>query len=254
MNLGVIQARSSSSRLPGKVTRKILGRPMLALQIERVRRSRQLDAVLVATSSELEDDAVAAVAADSGADCYRGSLDDVLDRFYRAAQGRAPSHVVRLTGDCPLADWRVIDRVIDFARQGEYDYASNTIEPTWPDGLDVEVMTFSALEAAWREAVTPVDREHVTPFLYRHPQRFRVGSLVAPRDLSGLRWTVDQIEDFRFATAVFEALYPDDPDFSTDDILAYLADHPDIVALNAAIERNEGYRLSIEKLQEAQKQ
>lgn len=253
MIIAVLQARSSSRRLPGKVTREIVGKPMLAHQIERVLRSQRIDKLVVATSTEAEDAAVEKIAVAEGVSCYRGSLDDVLDRFYQAAAPLRPGHVVRLTGDCPLADWQVIDRVIDFTIAGGYDYASNTIEPTWPDGLDVEVMTFDALAAAWREGEGPLNREHVTPFIYRSPGRFRLGNCRNGEDLSGLRWTVDEPADFAFVTSVYDALHSRNPAFLTADILAYLAANPDVVALNASIERNEGFRLAMEKLQKEAK-
>src|SRR5262249_35005421 len=152
--------------------------PMLAHQISRIRRCRTVDRLVLATSKEPADDAVADLANSSGIGCYRGSLDDVLDRFYQAAKPHAPEYLVRLTGDCPLADWEVIDSVVKFTREGGYDYGSNTIKPTWPDGLDVEVVTFSALETAWTEATDVLDREHVMPFIHQKPARFRLGNLV----------------------------------------------------------------------------
>jgi spore coat polysaccharide biosynthesis protein SpsF (cytidylyltransferase family) len=241
MIVAVLQARASSKRLPGKVLRPILGRPMLAHQIMRIRRCETFERLVLATSEEAADDPVAGIAKQTGIACYRGSLDDVLDRFYRAAAPYAPQHVVRLTGDCPLADWNVIDRVVRFTLEGGYDYGTNTLKPTWPDGLDVEVAAFAALETAWREATNPLDREHVTPFIYRQTGRFRLGNLLNDTDLAGLRWTVDNPEDFEFVTRVYEALYPQKPDFSTPDILALLARHPEIGRLNDHIPRNAGY-------------
>jgi spore coat polysaccharide biosynthesis protein SpsF len=241
MILAVLQARASSKRLPGKVLKPILGRPMLAHQIQRIGRCKTVDRLVLATSEEGADDAVAALADQTGILCYRGSLDDVLDRFYRAALPHTPQHVVRLTGDCPLADWHVIDRVVRFTVDGGYDYGSNTIKPTWPDGLDVEVVKFAALEIAWREAHEPLDREHVMPFIHRQAERFRLGNLVNEVDLSGLRWTVDNPEDFEFVTRVYGALYPQRPDFATPDILALLASQPEIGRLNDHIPRNAGY-------------
>ncbi|MCB1509496.1 MAG: glycosyltransferase family protein [Hyphomicrobiaceae bacterium] len=248
MIVAALQARSSSSRLPGKILKPILGMPMLARQIERILRSRRIDKLVVATSALAEDQAVADLAAAAGVDCYRGSLDDVLDRMYQAVAPYSPDLMVRLTGDCPLADWDVIDKVVSFAEEGGYDYASNTLQPTWPDGLDVEVVRFEAFDIAWREATTTLDREHVMPFLYRNKERFKLGNTVRDVDLSGLRWTVDEPADFAFVTKIYEALYPANAAFSTADILTYLASHPDVVALNAGIERNEGYKRAMEKL------
>lgn len=242
MIVAVLQARASSSRLPGKVLKPILGKPMLQHQIERILRARMPERLVLATSENPEDDAVARIGEDSGIAVYRGSLTDVLDRFYQAARPFAPTHVVRLTGDCPLADPSVIDAVTRLAVEGGYDYASNTIPPTFPDGLDVEVATFAALERAWREADTKSDREHVLPFLHRQPARFRLGNHENAQDLSALRWTVDEPADFAFVEAVYQALYPRNPAFTTEDILKLVSERPELAALNSGFERNEGLK------------
>jgi spore coat polysaccharide biosynthesis protein SpsF (cytidylyltransferase family) len=241
MILALLQARTSSLRLPAKVLQPILGRPMLARQIERLQRCRGFGALAVATSTDPADDAIERIAHACQVKSHRGSRDDVLDRFYQAALLYRPSYVVRLTGDCPLADWEVIDRVVAFTVNGGFEYGSNTLKPTWPDGLDVEVIAFSALETAWREAVSQSDREHVGPFITRAPQRFRLANLENDRDLSTFRWTVDEPRDLMFVRRIYEALYPDKPAFTTADILAFLATHPEVGAINAGIQRNEGY-------------
>ena len=225
--LAIVQARASSARLPGKVLRPLLGRPMLARQLERVARAPSLEP-LVATSDEASDDPVAELCASLGVDCFRGDLDDVLDRFYRASRERGAEHVVRLTGDCPLCDPELIERVVALHRGGDFDYTSNTLERRFPDGLDVEVMRVSCLATAWREAVAPDEREHVTAFLYRRPERFQLGSLRAPTDWSHYRWTVDEARDFAFVEAVYRALYPIDPAFGTEEIFALLARDPSL--------------------------
>jgi spore coat polysaccharide biosynthesis protein SpsF len=247
MILGIVQARMASTRLPGKVLLPIVGAPMLARQIERVRRARNFDGLIVATTTGNEDDPIAALAADLSVECYRGSADDVLDRYVRAAEPHSPSHVVRLTADCPLADWRLIDRAIEFAIEGGFDYASNTLRPTWPDGLDIEVMTFAALETAWREATSRVEREHLTQFIVKRPERFSLGSLEGDIDLSALRWTVDEPRDYDFLGRVYEALYPANPAFTTEDVLQLLRQRPELMGINSGIERNEGLRRSIER-------
>jgi spore coat polysaccharide biosynthesis protein SpsF len=230
--VAVLQARMSSTRLPGKVLKPLLGHPMLARQIERLERSRRIGHLIVATSITPSDDRIADVCADLRVPCYRGALDDVLDRFYHALL-HGPSHVVRLTADCPLADPAIIDATIDFYLGGGFDYASNTIEPTFPDGLDVEVFRFRGLEEAWREATSAWDREHVTPFIYRHLERYRIGHYKRDEDLSHLRWTVDYPEDFSFVEAVYQSLYPWKPDFATEDTLKLLEQQPTLVNLNA---------------------
>jgi spore coat polysaccharide biosynthesis protein SpsF len=236
--LGILQARVSSSRLPGKVLKPILGRPMLRHQLDRVRRARSLDALVVATSVDASDDPIQALCADADVTCFRGSLDDVLDRFYQTAIAYSPRLVVRLTGDCPLTDPELIDRVVAFFDADAFDIAGTA--ETYPDGLDVEVVRFAVLEHAWKHATRPSDREHVTLYVHRQPERFRVGRYPSGTDLSQMRWTVDEPEDFELVRRVYEALYPRNPAFATDDILALLAARPELLALNRGIQRNEG--------------
>lgn len=247
MIVAVLQARATSSRLPGKVLKPILGTPMLAHQIARIRRSKRIGTLVLATSADGSDDPVAALAASLGIECFRGSLEDVLDRFYRAAVSHRPEHVVRLTGDCPLADPDVIDRAVALHLESGADYTSNCLEATWPDGLDVEVCRFAALEQAWKEAALPSQREHVMPFINRQPQRFRIVHLKDAVDRSAMRWTVDEPDDFEFIRRVYEALHPANPAFGTADVLALLERDPDLAALNARFPRNEGLEKSLEK-------
>jgi len=241
----VLQVRAGSTRLPGKALRPLLGAPMLERELERVRRARRIDSLAVATSTLPDDDPIAALCGRLGVRCHRGSLHDVLDRVYAAVVHDAPSHVARLTGDCPLADPDLIDGIVDFCAAGGYDYASNTLEPTYPDGLDVEVMRIEALADAWREARLPSEREHVTPFLYKHPERFRLGSFRAAQDLSTLRWTVDEPEDFELVERIYRELYPGNAAFSTADILRLLDANPGLKTANTRHRRNEGYRKSV---------
>lgn len=231
--LCVLQARVSSVRLPGKVLKPILGEPMLARQVERVRRATRIDALTIATSTEPSDDAIAALCARIDVDCYRGSLDDVLDRFYAAAARTHPEHVMRLTGDCPLTDPALLDRLIELHRSGGYDYSSNTLHRMYPDGLDAEIFTYRLLERAWHEADSPRDREHVTPYMYEGGRDLRRGSLEDAVDRSGMRWTVDHPEDYEFVRRVFEALYPEDPAFDAEAVHRLLDAHPEIAAVNA---------------------
>ena len=245
MVLAIVQARLSSTRLPGKVLMLILGRPMLWRQLERVKRAKSIDRLIVASSDHPEDRQLVDMCREFGVECYCGSLDDVLDRFYQAARLYQASHIVRLTGDCPVADPQVIDAVIDCYRSGDCDYASNINPPTFPDGLDVEVMRLDCLEQAWREAKLPSQREHVTPFIRQQPQRFKLVNFANDTDLSHLRWTVDEPQDFEFITKVYEALYPTDSGFSMLRILSLLEKQPHLCDLNAGFERNEGFEKSI---------
>jgi len=221
LNLAVLQARMSSTRLPGKVMAPVLGEPMIGRQLERLARSARIDRLVVATSDDPSDDPLAAYCRGLGYAVVRGSLADVLDRFHAALQAVPQADtVVRLTADCPLADWAVIDALIDHHHATGADYTNNTApERTFPHGLDAEVMRREVLERAWRDADDPYDREHVTPYIYRRPEAFRIESLSRTPSLATLRWTVDLPEDLEFVREVYERLYPIDPAFKTDDIV-----------------------------------
>jgi spore coat polysaccharide biosynthesis protein SpsF len=232
MIFAVLQARVSSTRLPGKVLKPVLGSPMLLRQIERIERSRYIDHFLVATSEEETDDLIEQFCQENNIRYFRGKLDNVLDRFYKAAMTFSPTNVVRLTGDCPLIDPSLIDEIIKFHLNGDFDYSSNTLKRTYPDGLDVEVLRFSVLKETWQNASDPYDQEHVTPYITKRPYRFKLGSYKGNKDLSNLRWTVDTQEDFELVTKIFEALYPNNSNFTTEDILSFLDEHPNLKTMN----------------------
>lgn len=220
MIVGILQARMTSSRLPGKVMKPILGMPMIGRQLERLARCESIDRLVVATSMDPSDDPLAAYVESRGVRVFRGALNDVLGRFNGAAIANGPaSHVVRLTADCPLADPGVIDACVWLHVEKGADYTSNTIERTYPDGLDVEVMTAAALKTMAREARDPYEREHVTPFIYRRPERFSIAQLTQAANLADRRWTVDTQEDFEFVSRVFYMLYPVRPAFEQADVL-----------------------------------
>ncbi len=218
---------------------------MLEMHLERLARSAMIEKLIVATSDRPDDTPIAELCAKLDLACFRGSLSDVLDRYYRAARRFNPETVVRLTGDCPLADPAVIDAGINYFLKNNFDYVSNCVERSFPIGLDFEVFRFGCLETAWREAVLPSEREHVTPFIKNHPERFAVGHYTSPVDLSHHRWTVDEPDDFAFVTAVYEALYGDNSRFTTEDILTLLEEKPELMQLNYHIEHGEGYRKSL---------
>ena len=201
--------------------------------------------VAVATSDHPDDQPIEDLCRTLDIAVFRGSLDDVLDRMVRAARPHAPGWMVRLTGDCPLADPQVIDGVIGAGIGADADYCSNALTPSFPDGLDAECIRFSVMEQAWREATLPSEREHVTPFVHGHPERFKVREFRNSDDLSGLRWTLDEPADFVFISKVFEHLYPHNPGFGMADVLALLHQHPGLAALNSGILRNEGYLKSL---------
>lgn len=242
--IAVLQARMSSSRLPGKVLKPLLGAPMLMRQVERARRAKSLDDVVIATSTDASDDVLVAACERHGIAWRRGSLDDVLDRYYGVAKSESAATVVRLTGDCPLLDPAVVDRVVETFASGDVDYASNTLLPTYPDGLDVEVMTFAALEDAWRNARLRSEREHVTPYIKTNT-KFRRINVTHSEDLSALRWTVDEPSDFVVVERIYERLYPANPAFAMPDVLALLRARPELGDGNRHIGRDEGYRRSL---------
>jgi spore coat polysaccharide biosynthesis protein SpsF len=231
--LAILQARMSSTRLPGKVLLPLLGRPMMGRQIDRLRHSKRIDKLVVATSDTKDDNEIAAFCAAEGIDCFRGPLYDVLARYHGAAQAFGPAdHITRLTADCPLTDWCVVDAVIDLHLRTGADYTSNSVIRTFPNGLDAEIMTSAALDVAYREARAPAEREHVTPFINRRPERFHIEHLTREPNLCRLRWTVDTPMDFKFATAVYDALLATTPDFDQNDILGLVQSRPDIEAIN----------------------
>lgn len=221
MILGVLQARMSSTRLPGKVMADVAGEPMLGRQVERLRRSRRLDRLVLATSDDPSDDVLATYGARLGLDVVRGPLADVLARFLLTLdEFPAAQALVRLTADCPLTDWRVLDATVDRHMEADADYTSNVATRTFPHGLDVEVARPQALRMAGAEATSAHDREHVMPFLYGRPERFRLAAITRTPSLAHLRWTVDLPEDLEFVRHVYATLHPGDPDFGTEAIAA----------------------------------
>jgi spore coat polysaccharide biosynthesis protein SpsF len=219
---------------------------MILRQIERLKRIRLIDRLILATSDDPSDDPLTELCAQEGTECFRGNLEDVLDRFYQAALPYSPEYVVRLTGDCPLTDPEIVDQLISLFLEQNVDYASNCLEPTYPDGLDAEIFRFSCLENAWKEATLPSQREHVTPFIYRQPDRFRIGCMKSHVNLSGLRWTVDEPIDFELVTHIYEALYPRNPNFTTSDIVKLMGQNEELWNINTGIARNEGYLKSLQ--------
>jgi spore coat polysaccharide biosynthesis protein SpsF len=225
----------------------LLGEPMIVRQVERLRRAQLLDRLVVLTSTDASDDDLAALLAGRGIDVFRGPLDDVLGRFVAAVAEYRPSTIVRLTGDCPLADPDVVDLVIGCHVSSGADYTSNVQTPTFPDGLDVECVQPAVLVGLHARELTEAERQHVTYGVYQRPEEFRLESVVGERDLSGLRWTVDSPDDYAFVSRVYEALYPTKPDFRTDDILIWLADNPEQSRTDSHEGRNEGLQKDLGK-------
>ena len=241
--VAIIQARMGSTRLPGKALQKIAGQPMLRHVWERARQAKTLDQTLVATSTADTDNAIAEYCAWHEIPCFRGSENDVLDRYYHAASFACADTIVRLTADCPLLDAAVINSVVAAFRLGTFDYVSNVDPPTYPDGLDTEVFTFAALERAWRDASLSSEREHVTPYLRASANCFRTANVTGPTDLSHLRWTVDELADLTFVRNVFHALGTTDCGLA--EVVTLLNHSPHLRELNARHTRNEGYQRSL---------
>jgi spore coat polysaccharide biosynthesis protein SpsF len=233
----VIQARTGSTRLPGKVLLRAAGAPLLARMLERVCAARTASEVVVATTEAASDDDIVRIAQGSGARCVRGHATDCLDRHVLAARATAADAVVKIPSDCPLIDPATIDQVISaFLAEPDVDYVSNLHPPTWPDGCDVEVMTRGALETAWREAVRPLDREHTTPFLWDNPERFVTLNVRWPagHDFSrSHRLTLDYAEDYAVIRAIYDELWSPSRVFSLADILDLLAHRPELARRNA---------------------
>jgi len=245
----IIQARMGSSRLPGKVLRPLAGRPMLVRSVERVRACPKVSRVVVATSDREGDEPIRQLCGAEGIDCFAGSEQDVLDRFYQAATKFGGDPLIRITADCPLVDPELLDKLITLYETGAYDHVGVATgagalflgQGRYPDGLDAECFSVAALERAWREATSAPDREHVTPYIWRHKELFRCGQLTSPHDYSQLRWTVDNEADFDVIARIYGALYRADRAFVMDDVLRYLAAHPELAATNEGFIGKEGY-------------
>ena len=228
--VAIVQARTSSTRLPGKVLMHLEGQPMIVRQLERVARASSLDAIVVATSEHSSDDDLVQILRNRGIDVQRGPLDDVLQRFVMTLDARSAEVVVRLTADCPLLDPTVIDQVVEAFHAGSSDYLSNTLDPTYPDGMDVEVVTAPVLRKVDELTQDPNEREHVTLGVYRRTDQFVVANFLDPSgaDNSSLRWTVDNADDFAFVETVYRELHSRNPEFDYADILSLVHANPDL--------------------------
>lgn len=245
--IGIIQARMSSTRFPGKVLAEIVGLPMLERIVTRVSVTPDISEIIIATTTAPEDNILADwITINLGEKkCFRGSEHDVLDRYYKCAKLNSADLVVRITADDPLKDASIIQRAIDhFYIDPSLDYCSNTIIPTYPEGLDIEVFKFGALERAWQEARLPSEREHVTPYIWKNKSLFNIKNFEYERDLSSWRWTVDKPADLAFAIKLHQQRIKD-PLVNFEEIIKYLELNPDLMRLNSITIRNEGYLKSI---------
>lgn len=244
--VAIIQARMNSSRLPSKVMFDLCGKPVIEHIVNRVRGANRVDEVCVATTVNECDLPLVEFLEKRGISVYRGSEDDVLDRYYQAALVSGAEVVVRITADDPLKDPEVIDMAVEnLLKDPSLSYCSNTITPTFPEGLDVEAFRFSALEKAWNEAKLQSEREHATPYIWKNPDKFKALNFTSPENFSHYRWTLDYPNDFKFMERIYGEFYREGQIFSYRDILKWLAHHPEVVAINSEFERNAGYKKSL---------
>jgi spore coat polysaccharide biosynthesis protein SpsF (cytidylyltransferase family) len=247
MYCAIIQARMGSSRLPEKVLRDIGAKPMLLRIVERLRQVRHLEKIGIATSSNPLDDAIEAFAREHHVPTHRGSEDDLLDRFYGAAAAFGATHIVRIWGDCVLLDPKIIDETISRYQRDKLDYCSNVRPATFPRGTDVEVFSFASLKATWTEAKDPFYREYMSDFIWRQPERFKVGNVTHEPDLSSINWCVDYPEDYAFAQAVY-AQFPNG-NFHMEDVLNFMQAHPEYAKKQKGLARYAEYEQAFKKLQ-----
>lgn len=229
----ITQARMGSSRLPGKVMKEILGKPVIIHDLDRMKEIPSVDKVVVTTTAKERDDIIEATVRDYNGNIglFRGSEEDVLDRYYKAALEFDAEAVVRITSDCPLMDPNVSEKVIQIFLKNKCDYCSNNLSKTYPHGLDTEIFTFSALEKSWKEATDAYEREHVTPYMRNNPKKFKILNVANDADLSHYRWTLDTIEDFEFIDEVYKRLYREGEIFYMHDILNLLNKDPKLLKM-----------------------
>jgi spore coat polysaccharide biosynthesis protein SpsF len=240
MILAVLQGRLSSTRLPGKVLKDLHGQPMILRQIERIKNSELLDELVVATSIEASDDPLVSLLEENGVTVRRGPLDDVLERFGQVYDEFEPSVIVRLTADCPLTDASVIDAVIARHLEAGSDYTSNVLEPTFPDGLDVECISAEAFMRLRTGQRSVPEREHVTLGIYGNPDEYVLTSITQHPSRSNLRWTVDVPDDLEFVRGIYARLFDANPAFGQQEVLELLEKEPELSRTDAEVHRNSG--------------
>lgn len=251
--IAVIQARTSSTRLPGKVFLPLAGEPLLLRMYERVVRSKSIDEIVIATSLNPSDDSIEEFCRANKIKFFRGDENDLLDRHYKTALEYNATHVVKIPSDCPLIDPAVIDRVVNLYldNQNSFDYVSNLHPATYPDGNDVEIMPVEILEVAWKEATKDFEREHTTPFIWENPERFRIGNDVWETGLNfsmSHRFTIDYEEDYKFIVKVYDELYNTNKNFSLCDIMLLLDRKPEIKKINEKYAGVNWYRKNLHEL------
>jgi spore coat polysaccharide biosynthesis protein SpsF len=247
MIVAIVQARMGSTRLPGKVMREILGKPVLWHLINRLKQATLVDKIVIATSDKEADFPIIRFAEDIGMASFVGSEQDVLDRYYQTATKFGADVIIRITADCVLIDPKIVDKVVQRYLRGDCDYAANTIKCTYPDGQDVEVFSYTALKKAWQEAKWASEREHVTPYIRKNPEKFRLVNIEYNSDLSHLRWSVDEEKDLEFVRQVYQHLFNEEQIFHMQNILDLLDKYPELMRINKGIPINEGYAKSLKE-------
>ncbi len=244
MITAIIQARMGSTRLPGKVLLPLGDTTVLGHTMRQVKKAEKIGKVIIATSTEKDDDRIEAYCKETGIEVFRGSSNDVLDRYYKAAIAYGAENIARITADCPLIDPAVIDRVATEYEKGECDYISTgRVISTFPDGMDTEIFSFGALKTAWQEAKLPSEREHVTTFIWNHPERFRVIEVKNDRDLSSVRVVLDEERDYQ----VIKKIILQVPELSMKSVVHYIEAHSKVAKINDSIVRDEGYFKSLKQ-------
>lgn len=240
MVIAILQARMGSSRLPDKVLYKIKGKTLLELYINRVKQSQLIERIVIATTTKSSDNIIEKMVLKLGIECFRGNENDLLDRYYQCAKKYHADVVVRGTPDNPFVDYRVIDQAIQIFKNNQVDFVTNHFEPTYPEGLDVEVYSIGALEKSWKEAKLLSEREHVFLYIQNHQGQFKLINFRQDEDNSHLRWTIDYKCDYDMTKVIYGYLYDKKPIFFQEDILKLLENHPEIAAMNSHIPRKEG--------------
>lgn len=233
----IIQARMGATRLPGKPLLEVLGRPLLSHLIERLKRCQKISGIVIATTDLPQDDPIVSLAKKEGVSFFRGDENDVLSRYYHASKEFDASSIIRITADCPLMDPEVVDLAADLFMNSKSDYISNTLERTYPRGLDVEVFSRDVLDAMNEKATKANEREHVTLYVHHHPELYKMKNFCYREDASGFRFTVDTQEDFELIRRIFESLYPENPAFLLADMLLLMQKYPKWAEINAHIEQ-----------------
>jgi spore coat polysaccharide biosynthesis protein SpsF len=242
----IIQARRQSTRFPNKVVKKIMSKPMLFHIIRRVQQAKNADSVIVATTSEDIDRALENITRAAGIDIFFGNTNDVLDRYYQAARKFELSEIVRISADSPLIDGGLVDCMISYFESNKYDFISNSLKHTFPEGMSIEIFSFRSLEIAWKESIWASEREHVTPYIWKNNKKFNIGEFLNSNgNESGIRLTVDFPEDLILVRQIYKGLFPIQPYFGLSETLDFLKKYPHLIEINNTTEKYQGYKKSI---------